>query len=68
MTLKSEQFLVDKRGHAKAIILSLMDYRKLVRHLHDLEDALDLKHAVATGRGTISHSALLGQLKRNGIV
>lgn len=66
MTLKTEQFLVDKRGHPKAVVLSLAEYRGLVHYLEDLEDALDLKHAVETSPGTISHRELIAQLKRQG--
>ncbi len=67
MTLKTEQFLVDRKGHPKAVVLSLQEYRTLVRHLEDLEDALDLKHAIETSTGTISHQALIHRLKRQGV-
>lgn len=68
MTLKAEQFLVDKEGYPKGVVLSMEEYRHLLRHLEDLEDALDLRHAVATSSGTISHRTLIQQLKRQNLL
>ena len=68
MTIKSEQFLVDNRGRATSVVLPVAEYKKIIRHMHDLEDSLDLKQAIATSRGTISHASLLEQLKSRGIL
>ena len=68
MTIKTEQYLVDRRGHTKAVILSLTQYRNLVQHLNDLEDSLDLKHAVDTGRSLISHKAFISNLQKSGLL
>lgn len=57
-------FVVDKRGKTEAVVLSMADYQRLVRHLEELEDAMELKQAIRTSRGTISHRALLTRLKQ----
>lgn len=38
-----EQFLVDTEGHPKAVVLNLREYRKLLKHLEDLEDVEYIK-------------------------
>lgn len=68
MTPKPDQFIVDNKGRTKAVLLSLAEYRKIVDHLYDLEDALDLKHAIATSKKMISYAAFRGQLKNQGIL
>ena len=68
LTLKKEQFLVDKNGEPKAVVLDLPEYNKLLNFIEDSEDALDLKHAVETSPGSISHDELLRRLKERGLV
>ncbi len=57
-------FMVDQHGKPEAVVLSMTDYGRLMRHLEELEDAMDLKRAIRTHRGTISHTDLLVRLKR----
>ena len=59
-----EHFLVDENGKPEAVVLSLAQYSKLMRHIEDLEDAAFLKRAIQTSRGTLSHAKLLERLKR----
>lgn len=68
LILKKEQFLVDKNGQPKAIVLDLSEYNKLLKLIEDLEDSLDLKHAIETSTGFISHDKLLSQLKKRGLI
>lgn len=57
-------YVVNERGTPEAVVLSLPEYRRLMARLEDLEDAMDLKHAVRTSRGTMSHQVLLKRLAR----
>lgn len=58
-----EQFVVDKQGKAKAVIVRLSEYQKLLKQVEDLEDALDLKRAKRTARRLIPHDVFFRQLK-----
>lgn len=42
------KYVVDEKGRKTAVVLSIKDYRALMQRLEDLEDALDLDHAVET--------------------
>ncbi len=64
--VKANRFVVDEHGKPQAVILSLTDFRKLVRLVEDRQDVGDLKRAIQTSRGTISHAKLLDRLKRKG--
>jgi len=64
--VKANRFVVDEHGKPQAVILSLTDFRKLVRLVEDRQDVGDLKRAIQTSRGTISHAKLLDRLKRQG--
>ena len=62
--VKPDQFLTDTLGNPKAVVLSMVNYRKLVNLIEDLADARILKRAIRTSRGTISHNELLARLKQ----
>ena len=66
--LEEKQFLVDKNGNPKAVVLEVSKYNKLLKLIEDLEDSLDLKHAVETSSKFISHRQLLRNLKNQGIL
>ncbi len=66
--LKKEQFLVDKEGNAKAVVLDIVEYNKLLRFIENLEDSLDLKRAIETSPGFISHKKLTARLKKQGLL
>ncbi|MFH1856011.1 MAG: hypothetical protein ABH836_02125 [Candidatus Omnitrophota bacterium] len=59
---QNREFLVDKKGHPKAVVLKLPEYNKLLKLIEKLEDSLDLKHAIETNSGFISHNELLKRL------
>lgn len=57
-------FVIDAHGKPEAVVLPLAAYRRLVRYLEDLEDTIDLKRAIHTGRGTVPLADFLARLKR----
>ncbi|OGB90224.1 hypothetical protein A2625_02725 [candidate division WOR-1 bacterium RIFCSPHIGHO2_01_FULL_53_15] len=46
MNFFKEKFLVDEKGRKIAVMLDAKGYEKLMAHLEDLEDSLELKKAV----------------------
>jgi hypothetical protein len=58
-----DRYLVDEHGKPEAVVLSILDYRKMVRHMENLEDAVALKQAIRTSPGTLSHDQLIARLK-----
>ena len=58
-----KQFLVDEKGNSKAVILEISTYNKLLQLIEDLEDSLDLKHAIETSSEFVSHKQLLENLQ-----
>jgi hypothetical protein len=68
LVIKKQEFLVDKNGKAKAVVLSLPEYSKLLEFIEDLEDALDLRHAVETCSKFISHDKLLLSLRKQKLI
>lgn len=45
MVTVKEKFIVDERGKKKSVVLGLNDYLRLIEHLENLEDALELDRA-----------------------
>lgn len=68
ISVKPDHVLVDAEGNPEAVVLSLKAYRTLIRYVDDQDDARALKHAIRTSSGTISHTALLKRLKRQGLL
>ena len=62
--LKPNHVLVDKRGRPTAVVLSIVNYRKLLHLVEDAGDAKALRRAVRTRRSTLTHEQLLERLKR----
>ena len=57
------KYVVDEKGRKTATILSIKDYRALMQRLEDLEDALDLDHAVETATGFRPYSEIRVELQ-----
>lgn len=64
MTIHTE-YLIDKKGEKRSVVLPIEDYLKLWEYLEDLEDALDLKKAKDTAKGFVDFNTLARQLKRS---
>lgn len=63
MTIHTE-YLIDKKGEKKSVVLPIEDYLKLWEYLEDLEDALDLKRAKDTAKGFVDFDALTRRLRK----
>jgi len=60
------RYLVDREGKKSAVVLSLKEFKKLLKALEDLEDALDLKEAIRTAQGFRNYSDIRKELKDEG--
>jgi hypothetical protein len=49
------EFIVNKKGNKKAVILSLKEYRNILESLEDFEDANDLLRAEREARSFIPY-------------
>lgn len=61
-----EKYVVDESGKRKAVLLDMDTYRKLLDHLEELEDALDLDEAVRTSDSFRSYDEIRGEMRRAG--
>jgi len=64
--LPNPQFLVNTRGQRKSVLLRLSEYEKLLRHLEDLEDALELDQAVRTAKRFRDYADIRAELQKAG--
>ena len=60
------KFVVSPAGRKEAVLLGVAQYRRLLRKIEDLEDALALDRAEQTSRKLIPYSAVRKRLKRAG--
>jgi prevent-host-death family protein len=61
---RGQRFVVEHRGEPVAALLSINEYRELLKRIEDLEDALDLKEAIETSEGIIPWEEVQVQLDR----
>lgn len=57
------EFITDKEGNKKAVVLSISDFRELMEDLEDLALIAERRN-----EPTISHDELLAELKNDGIL
>ena len=57
------EFITDKEGNKKAVVLSISDFRELMEDLEDLAVIAERKN-----EPTISHEDLLAELKNDGLL
>ena len=60
------KFVIGPKGKKETVQLGLGEYRRLIRRLEDLEDAVTLDKAEETSRGLIPYSTIRKRLKRAG--
>ena len=57
------KYVVNEKGRKTAVVLSIKDYCALMQRLQDLEDALDLDHAVETATGFRAYTEVRTELQ-----
>ncbi len=62
----TSRFVVGPRGRKEAVVLKISQYRRLVRKIEDLEDALALDRAEQTSKRLMPYSSVRRRLKRAG--
>lgn len=60
------KFIVTAEGQKEAVLLDLASYRRLLRRLEDLEDALALDRAEGSSKKLLSYQHVRNRLKRAG--
>jgi hypothetical protein len=45
------KYLVDEKGHRRAVVMDIKDYKNLMEFIEDLEDSYDLIKAEKTAKG-----------------
>ncbi len=58
------KFILDSRGRAKGVVLPLAQYRRLLRKIEDLEDAVALDRAEQTSEELVPYAEVHERLKR----
>ena len=66
MRVAKERFIVDEKGEKKSVVLNLNDYSRLVEHLEDLEDALDLDKAEREAKSFRDYKDIRAELVKEG--
>ena len=61
-----EKYLVDETGKTTAVVLDIKGYQRLLRHIEDLEDALELDEAIRTAKRFRSYDEIRRGLKKDG--
>ncbi len=66
MATTSLRFVVGPRGRKQAVLLDMTEYRRLMRKLEDLEDALELDRAEEVSKRLLPYAVVRKRLKRSG--
>jgi len=66
MGTTATRFIVTAQGEKEAVLLDLAAYRRLLKRLEDLEDALTLDRSEDSSKGLVSYQRVRNRLKRAG--
>ncbi len=66
MAQRKPKYLVDEKGKTTGVLLNISDYRKLLRRIEDLEDALELDEAVESAKSFRDYRDIRKELKEEG--
>lgn len=66
MSRGREKYLIDEQGRKTAVVLDIQEYQRLLEHLEELEDALDLDEAVRTAQSFRDYREVRRELRREG--
>jgi hypothetical protein len=59
-----EKYLVDENGETAAVVLDIKAYRRLLKHLEDLEDTVELDQARRTAKSFRPYNEIRADLKK----
>ena len=68
MVKSKPQYLVDEKGRKKAVLLSIKEYRELIRRLEDLEDAIELDESISSAESFRDYREIREELKEEGLL
>ncbi len=59
-----KQYVMDENGEKTAVIMDLEEFKRLMTHIEEMEDALDLKGAVETSGEFMDLKDFVAELKK----
>ncbi len=62
----NEKYVMSANGKPTAVILDMRAYRRLLRHIEEMEDALALGEAARTAEGFRPYAEVRAELKKRG--
>jgi hypothetical protein len=60
------KFIIGTSGRREAVLLNMSQYRRLLRRIEDLEDALALDRAEKTSKKLVPYEEVRRRLRRSG--
>ena len=63
MTIRQEQFVVDKEGNRIGVVLNIEDYQKLLAEVEELESIRAFDEAKASGEKPISSEGAVAKIE-----
>jgi Phd_YefM. len=59
-------YIIDHTGRKKAVVLDIEEFSKIMEHVEEMEDALELKNAIEQGGEFVELRAFLERMKQEG--
>lgn len=66
MLKHKEKYMVDEHGKKTAVVLDIVAYEALIKHIENLEDALELDDAIRSAKKFRSYSDIRAEMKAAG--
>ena len=63
MTIRQEQFVVDKEGNRIGVVLNIEDYQKLLADVEELESIRAFDEAKASGKNPIPFERAVAEIE-----
>ena len=60
------RYLIDDKGNKKAVLLDIKEYRRFMKRLEDLEDALSLDEAARSAQSFRKYGEIRAELQQAG--
>jgi len=66
LATNSTQYLIDKKGKKRAVLVDINEYSRLLERLEELEDALDMDKSASSTQGFTDYRKIREELVREG--